>query len=156
LKAILFTGTHGHELAPIAGELTEDTDILDGDVASGDQSHAEQVADPLGILLVVLVALNGGNPLGIGNDDIDGSRLENIPDWNPVLAGTLHTDILAVVVKEPLLEFKQATVIGGEALLLVLGKDVVGGGDDCGDEKGLVHIDAATDGVNQTHIHPPS
>ena len=53
-------------------------------------------------------------------------------------------------------EIKQATVIGGEALLSISGKDVVGRSDDCGDEKGLVHIDAATDGVNQTHIHPPS
>ena len=77
LKAILFTGTHGHELAPIAGELAEDADILDGDVASGDQPHAEQVTDPLGILLVVLVALDGRNPLGIGNDNMDGKPYEN-------------------------------------------------------------------------------
>ena len=66
LKAILFTRTHGHELAPIAGELTENTDILDGDVASGNQPHAEQVTDPLGILLVVLISLDGGNPLAHG------------------------------------------------------------------------------------------
>ena len=57
LKTILLTGTHGYELAPIAGKLAEDTDILVGDIAAGDQSHAEQVADPLGILFVVLVAL---------------------------------------------------------------------------------------------------
>ena len=85
LEAILFTGTHGDELAPIAGELTENADILDGDVASGDQSHAEQIADPLGILLVILVAFDGGNPLGIGNDDIDGSRFEDVPDGNQYL-----------------------------------------------------------------------
>ena len=122
----------------------------------GNQAHAEQVTDPLGILLVVLVALDGRNPLGIGNDDIDGGRLKNIPDRNPVLAGALHTDILAVVVKGTLLEVKHATVIGGEALLPVLGKDAVGRSDDCGDEKGFVYIDAATDRVSQTHIHPPS
>ena len=42
LKVILFTGTHGHEFAPIAGELSENTDILDRDVAWGNQSHAER------------------------------------------------------------------------------------------------------------------
>lgn len=84
------------------GELTEDTDILDGVVASGNQPHAEQVTDPIGIFLGVLISLDGGTPLGIGSDDVDGSRFEIIPDGDPVLAGTLHTDILAVVIKEPL------------------------------------------------------
>ena len=70
----------------------------------------------------------------------------------------VHTyeEILAVVVKEPLLEIKQATVIGGEALLPVLGKDAVGRSDDCGDEKGLVYIDAATDRIYEFHADPPS
>ena len=40
------------------------------DMTWGNQSHAKQVAEPFGILLVVLVALDGGNPLGMGNDDI--------------------------------------------------------------------------------------
>ena len=155
LKAILFTGTHGHELTPIAGKLSEDTDIPDRDVAWRNQPHTEQVADPLGILLVILIALDSGNPLGIGNDDIDGSCLKDIPDRNPVLAGALHTDVLAVVGKEPLLEVEQATVIRGEALLLVFRQDTVGRSDDCGDEKGFVDIDAAAYRVNQTHVHPP-
>lgn len=142
---ILFTRTHGHELAPIAGELMEDTDILDGDVASGNQPYAEQVTDPFGILLGVLISLDGGNPRGTGNDDVDGGRFENIPDGDPVLAGTLHTDILAVVFKEPMFEVKQTAVKGGETLLLVLGKDAIGRSDDCGNEKCFVHIDTAID-----------
>jgi hypothetical protein len=55
------------------------------------------------ILFVALVALDGGNPLGIGNDDSNGGRLKNIPDGNPILAGPLYTDIFAVVLYESLL-----------------------------------------------------
>ena len=141
---ILFTGTHGYELAPIAGKFSKNTDIFGRNVAPGNQSHTEQIPDPFGILLVVLVALDGGNPLGIGNDDIDGSRFEDIPDGDPVLAGALHTDILAIIVKEPLFESKQATVESGKALLLILGQHKAAG-NDCGNEKSFVNIDATAD-----------
>ena len=43
----------------------------------------------------------------------------------PVVPVLKDTDILAVVVKEPLFEVKQATVKGGEALYWYLGKTLV-------------------------------
>ena len=80
---------------------------------------------------------------------MDGA-LKNIPNGNPVLAGTLHANVLAVVFKEPLLKGKQTAVERGEPLLLVLWNDEIAG-NDCGDEKGFVNIDAAADGVRQFH-----
>ena len=60
-----------------------------------------------------------------------------------------------MVVKELLLKVKQASVIRGETLPLVIGKDTVGDSDDCGDEKGFVYIDTTTEGVNKFHTDPP-
>ena len=81
--------------------------------------------------------------------------LKDIPDRNPVFAGALHTDILAVIVKEPLLESEQATVKSGEAFLLVLGQHKTAC-NDCGDEKGFVNIDTTADLVGKFHDDPPS
>ena len=80
--------------------------------------------------------------------------LKDIPDRNPVFTGALHTDVLALIVKEPLLESKQATVISGEALLLILRYHVVAGYDR-GDEKSLVNIDTTADRISEFHDDPP-
>ena len=149
LKTILFTGTHGNELAAIAGEFAQNADVFGGDIAAGHKTHAKEVADPFGILLVILVALNSRDPLGVCDDNMDGT-LKNIPNGNPVLAGTLHANVLAVIFKEPLLEREQTAVERGKPLLFVLGGHGIAG-NDCGDEKGFVDIDAATDGIRQFH-----
>ena len=153
LITILFTGTHGHEFAPITGKLPENPDILTGDVAAGYETHSKQVPNPFGILLIVFVAFDSRNPFGVCDDNIN-DTFKDIPDGNPVLAGTFHTDILAVVVKEPLLESKQVSEGSTKVLLLTLGNQVIPC-KDCGDEKLLVHIDAATDWNSFTHDAPP-
>ena len=79
--------------------------------------------------------------------------LQNIPNGNPVLAGALHTDIPAVVLKQPLLERLQIPAEGGKALLAVPGHKSICL-DDGGNEKGLVHIDATADGIRQFHLVP--
>lgn len=103
LETILFTGTHGNELAAIAGKFAQNADVFGGDIAAGHKAHAKEITDPFGILLVVLVALNSRDPLGVCDDNMDGA-LKNIPNGNPVLAGAFHANVLAVIFKEPLLE----------------------------------------------------
>ena len=81
--------------------------------------------------------------------------LKDIPDRNPVFTGALHTDILAVIVKEPLFKSKQATVISGETLLLIRRLSKIASNDG-GDEKSLVYIDATADWISAFHDVPPS
>jgi hypothetical protein len=154
LITILFTGTHGDEFAPITGKLPENSDILSWNVAAGNKTHSEQVSDPFGVLFIIFVALDSRNPFGVCDDNIDNS-FKDIPDGNPILTGTFHADILAVVVKEPLLESKQVSEGSTKVLLLTLGNQVIPC-KDCGDEKFLMHIDAATDWNCFTHDDPPS
>jgi len=68
--------------------------------------------------------------------------------------GTLNTDVPAVVVNQPLLEQEELTVIGRKAFLLVLW-NFIRTGDDGGDKKGFVNIDAAADGIRKFHAMPP-
>jgi hypothetical protein len=59
-----------------------------------------------------------------------------------------------MVVQEPLPEIKQASVGSAKVFLLAFGDQVIPG-EDCGDEEFLVHIDAAADGDDCTHIDGP-
>jgi len=64
-----------------------------------------------------------------------------------ILPGGLHANIPTVILQQPLFENKDLLVECGKALLLVAGRDSLSC-DDGGDEKRLVHIHAATDGIN--------
>jgi hypothetical protein len=57
-----------------------------------------------------------------------------------------------MVVDQPLLERQNGIVESGKPFLLVVRGDSLGC-DDCGDEKILVDIDAATGRINDFHKH---
>ncbi len=153
LVTVLFTGTHGNEFVPIAGQFPENPDLFSGDVAAGHETHSEQVSDPSGIFLVILVALDSRNPFGVRDDNMEGI-FKNIPDRNSVLSGAFHTDLPAVVVQEPLPEIKQASVGSAKVFLFALGDQMIPG-KNCGDEEFLVDIDATADGNDFTHNSDP-
>ena len=153
LETILFTGTHGYELTPIAGELTENMDVLTWDVTAGNQSHAKQIDDPLRIFFIILVALHSGNPLRVCDNNMAGI-FQDIPNRNPLLAGTLHTNVFAIVFKQPLFERNETVVKGREPFLVVTWRNILTG-NDCGDEKSFVNIDTTTDWICELHIAPP-
>ena len=128
-------------------------DIFAGNIAAGNQTHAEQIPDPLGVLLVVLVSLNGRDPFGIRYHNVDGV-FKDIPNRDPIFAGALHTNVFTVVFKQPLFESNETAVEGREPLLVVMWHGILTG-NDCGDEKGFVNIDAAADGICKLHAVSP-
>jgi hypothetical protein len=146
LESILFAGFAGNKLKPITGILPQDSDRFAGDITAGNKAEAKQVADPFGIFRIILIAFYCLDPLGIGNGDADGV-LKQIEYWHPIFPGRLHTDIKAIVVKQPLLKLQDGIVKGGKSLLLVAGRNSLGS-NNCGDEKFLMDIDAAADGIN--------
>ena len=105
--------------------------------------------DPFGILFVVLVSFHSGNPLWVRDNDMAGI-FKDIPDGDPILAGALHANVFAVVFKQPLLECNETVVEGGEPLLVIMRHNILTG-NDCGDEKSFVNIDAAADGICELH-----
>lgn len=153
LEAIPFTRTHGDELVTVSGELAEHADLPAGNEAAGNKTHSEQVSDPPGILGIILIALHGRHPFGVGNNHTD-AILKDIPNRNPVFARALHADILAVVVKEPLPESEQITTESRETLLVALRNKPVRF-DDGGDEKGFMNIDATANRIREFHDDPP-
>ena len=121
-------------------------DIFAGNIAAGNQTHAEQIPDPLGVLLVVLVSLNGRNPFGIRYHNVN-RVFKDIPNRNPILARALHTNVFTVVFKQLLFESNETAVEGREPFLVIMWHGILAG-NDCDDEKGFVNIDAAADGIS--------
>ena len=104
--------------------------------------------------LVVFISFYGRNPFGVRALDVNGI-LKDIPDRNPIFADTLRTNVLTVDFKQPLLETNKTVIKGGEPLLVVMRHNVFVG-DNCGDEKGFVSIDAEAVGICEVYIATPS
>ena len=98
--------------------------------------------------------LNCLNPFGIGDDNID-FIFEKIKDRDPVFTCGLHTDIMAIIIEKPLLEFKNGIVKSGKAFLLIRRLNTTSGFDDCGNEKRFVNIDTTTGLVSNFHSQTP-
>jgi hypothetical protein len=139
------------ELVAVSREFSQDADRLFGNEAASHQPEAEKLADPLGILYIILVALDGFDPFRVDDDDPK-FRLQHVENRDPVLSGGFHAYIVAVVLDEPVLEPFEVLVEGGEAFLFVLECPQVCHGHDGGDEKALVYIDAAADRVHDFHV----
>jgi hypothetical protein len=110
----------------------------------------EQVSDPLGILLVGLLALDGPDILRMGKDDLD-MIFKDIEDGNPILAGGFHTDVMAIVFEKPVTESIEVGVKRRERLLRIRCDVVLVRGSDGAGNRPLVYINAATDGVDDFH-----
>jgi hypothetical protein len=151
LETVLLAASARHEFETVPRVFAEYADGLVRDEAAGNKAETEKIPYPLGILGIVLVPLDGFDPLGIG--DSNGNPLfKQIVDRNPILAGGFHADVKAIVVDQPLPERKNGIVESGKPFLLVVRGNPLGR-DDCGDEKLLVDIDAATDRINNFHKH---
>ena len=71
METVLFAAFAAGQLKAVAGVFAEDTDVLTGNKTAGDKAEPEKIADPFGILGIILGAFYGFNPLRVGNGDID-------------------------------------------------------------------------------------
>lgn len=108
----------------------------------------KNVRDPLGILLVGLLASNRFDVLRVSKNDFTG-RFQDVANENPVFTRGLHTHILAVMLCQPCGTAAQAAGESGESLTRVSGNALVVCGSNTSDEERLVDIHSTTDGVNE-------
>jgi hypothetical protein len=149
LIAVLFAGFVGHKFKTIPRKFPKDTYILFGNKTAGNHSETKHVANPLGILVVVLAALNGFDPFGIRNGYVNGI-FKQVEHGNPILPGRFHTNVPAVVFQKPSLKGEDLVIERREPpLLIIWGKTVAG--NDGGYEEPLMHINAATNRVYDFH-----
>lgn len=154
LVAVLLASVTGNELEAVAGIFSEDADGLVRDIAARDQAKPEKVADPFGVFGVILIALDGFDPFGVGDGDIH-LVFQDIEDRAPVLAGRFHADIVTVIVKQPFSETADVPIEGGKTFFLVSRLYAIGGSDDCGNEEEFMDIDATTGSVDNFHGQSP-
>lgn len=153
LHPILLAGSKAYQLEAVAQNLTQITDLLFRNEAARDQVVLEQVGNPDGVFFIGLLAPDRFDTLGVCQSDLAG-RLKDVVDRDPVLAGGLHADMQALVIRKPLREAFQIFGESGETFGLV-GCDtfLVCGRDGC-HHKGFVDIDATADGIDDLkHKH---
>ena len=117
------------------------TDIRGRNKARLDHVAHEQVADPLGILTIRLVALLGFRVLGVSQCN-EAGLFEDVEDRDPILAGGFHADFRAVVLGKPGRQLPQSLGKRREAGLLVLCAAVHIGDSDTGIDPGLVDVES--------------
>jgi hypothetical protein len=107
----------------------------------------EQVGNPLGVLFIGFLALDGPDIFGVGKDYME-MVFQDVENGNPVFPGGFHADVGAVVFKKPAAEGDQIDVQSRESFSGI-GCDVVlvCGSDGC-NKHTLMYIDAAADGVD--------
>ena len=66
----------------------------------------------------------------------------------PILSGRFHTNILAVVIFEPLGKLTQVFGVGGKSLVLVSCKAFIVGRSDTSNDKSFVNVNATADWID--------
>jgi len=146
LIAVFLAGFTGYQFETVARKFAQDPGVPIRDKTAGNQTEAKQIADPLRILGIILVALYCPNPFGVSDGDVDGI-FKQIIYGNIVFPGGFHTDIAAIVLQQPLFERENLIVERGKSPLLIV-RDKTFRSDKRGDKESLVDIDTTTDGIN--------
>ncbi len=139
LSAVLLAGQHIRQLDAVTNEIAQMANSWRRDKGGLDHVAHEQVANPLGILSVSLVALLRLGVLGVSEGD-EAGFFEDVEDRNPKLAGRFHADFLTAVLVKPESQLLQSFGEGREASLKVLCAGVCIGDADTGIDPGFVNI----------------
>ena len=125
LKTVFLAASHRCKFVAVTSQLAEDADILVWDKAAFHQADAKQIANPFGVLGIILIALYSLDPFRVGNDDTDPPFLKNIEDRNPVLPSGFHADVQTVILMEPVGKVVQVRVKRRKAFLLITGLQTI-------------------------------
>ena len=107
----------------------------------------EQVGNPLGILLVRLLALDRPDIFRMGKDDMD-MIFQGVENGDPVFAGRFHADMKTLVFEKPVPESDKISVQGRKSFRKVECDFVLVCGCDSSNKHSLMYIDTAADGVD--------
>jgi len=142
LGAILFTGDHVGELGTVANQIPKLTNDGRWDKAGLDHAAHEKVANPAGILTICLVALHGLGVLWMGECNLAGF-FKDVEHGNPVFPGGFHTDLCAVILRQPCGEVSQTLGEGLKARFVILGSVMIVSNANASVNPGFVNVQTA-------------
>lgn len=140
MGAVLLACDHAGEFEAVPYQIPQLVDVRRGDKRRLDHAAHIQVADPLCVLAVSLVALHGFCVLRMGKSDPQVILFQDIENRDPILAGGFHTDIRTIVFSKPIAQFLQPFCEGRETSLLVLGTVVGIGNANTGKDPCFVDV----------------
>jgi hypothetical protein len=147
LRAVLLAGGEICQLRAIAHKVAKLPDFKGRDKTAGNKIGFEDVGDPLCVAHVGFLAPYGFDIFGMREDDFAGC-FEDVVDGDPIFPCGFHTNIFAVVFRQPCRQPAKITGKRGKPALFVSRDAFAVGCRDTGDDEGLVDIDPATDGID--------
>ena len=112
-------------------------DFVGRDKTAGNEIMFENVGNPLGIALVGFLSANSFDVLGVSKDNVT-RQFEDVVDWNPIFTGRLHTNITAIVFRQPFGKQTQVVRESGKAAGFVRSNAVRIGSGDAGNNERVV------------------
>lgn len=147
LEPHLLVGALADKLLAVAEKLPELADFLHRNVTGRNDVELEEVSDPHGVLVVGLLSLDSLDVFRVGDNDME-MTFQDIENGNTVFTGGFHTDLRAVMTKEPVTAGFEVRAKGGEPLFLISGNALEVSGGDTDSDKLFVYVHIGTVVVN--------
>src|SRR5699024_582992 len=111
LDAVLFRRFHADQFEAVSGKLSELSEILRRNKRTSDKVKFVEVGDPFGILFVRFLTIDGFDIFVMCEADIN-VAFEIIKNRNPILTSGFHTNMIAMILDEPVVKLLDIRVDG--------------------------------------------
>ena len=146
LNAVLLRRFHADQFEAVSGKFPELAEIFGRDKGTSYKVKFVEVGNPFGILFIRFLAFDSFNIFGMCKADLY-VLFEIIKNRNPILSCGFHTNVITIILDEPVVKPLNIRVDGWKRFLLVFGYSIlVSGYDGCNDNI-FVDIKSTADGV---------
>ena len=146
LETVFLAAAVANQLLAVSEQFPQSTDFLTGNVTGRNDVKLKKIGNPGRVFIICFLSFDSADIFGIGNNGMAGI-FQDIKNRNPVFAGGFHTDLCAVMAKEPIFQSFEVGIKHGEPLFDIRSNAaVICNGDSC-DHKFFVDVDAVADKV---------
>lgn len=101
LGAVLLSGAKAGQFDPVAHEVSKLSDLGGRNKTPRNKAVLEDVCNPLSVLRIRLFASDSFDIFRVCENYLTG-LLQDIVDGNPILSGGFHTNIVTIILGEPI------------------------------------------------------
>lgn len=146
LDAVLFQRFHADQLKMVSCNFAELAEIFWRNKGAPDKVKFVEICNPLGILLVGILAFDGFDVFGMCKTHIY-VIFKIIKNRNPILISGFHKNMITIIPGKPIVKSLDIRVDGRKGFLIIFGYPVRIGSYDGYNDNILVDIKSTADGV---------
>jgi len=146
LDPVLFRRFHADKFKAVPGKFAHLSEIFWRDKGAADKVKLIEVSNPFGVLFICFLALDGFDIFRVGKTDLN-VIFEIIKNRNPIFASGFHTDMVTMILDEPVVKVLDIRVNSRKRFLEIFGYPVLVSSNDSSNDKIFVDIKTTADGV---------